>query len=82
MVPWYPHRGSRGMMLPVSLKRVDSNTVVAYYMEGLQIDSCHEPQGGLEGWPRDDGYDHVRDLSGKSVTNVGIYNKESSMAHR
>lgn len=67
--------GSRGLMLPVSLKRVDSSTVVADYMEGLQVvaTSCRVVS-------RDGRTMTVtttsKDRSGKTVTNVGVYQKK------
>ncbi len=66
--------GSRGMMLPVSLKRVDSNTVVAYYMEGLQIVATSRRVVSKDGRVMTV-TTTSRDRSGKSVTNVGIYER-------
>ncbi len=66
--------GSRGLMLPVSLKRVDSNTVVAYYTEGLQVVATSRRVVSKDGRTMTI-TTSSRDRSGKSVTNVGVYEK-------
>ncbi len=66
--------GSRGLMLPVSLKRVNSNTVVACYMEGLQVVATSRRVVSKNGRTMTI-TTSSRDRSGKSITNVGVYEK-------
>ncbi len=67
--------GTRGMMFPVSLKRMDSNTVIAYYMQGLQVVATSRRVVSRNGRSMTV-TTASRDRSGKEVTNVGVYEKE------
>jgi hypothetical protein len=67
--------GTRGMMLPVFLKRIDSNTVVASYTRSLQVVATSRRVIS----------DNKRfmtvtttakDASGKSVTTIGVYRRQ------
>ena len=67
--------GARGMMLPVFLKRIDSNTVEASYTKALMVVATSRRVVSEDGR-------HMtitttsKDPSGRSVTTVGIYEKQ------
>jgi hypothetical protein len=67
--------GTRGMMLPVFLKRIDSNTVVASYAKSLQVVATSRRVVS-----EDKRFMTVtttsKDSSGKSVTTIGVYKRE------
>jgi hypothetical protein len=68
-------RGARGMMLPVFLKRIDSHTVVASYTKALMIVATSRRVVS-----KDEQLMTItttsKDSSGKSVTTVGVYEKQ------
>jgi hypothetical protein len=67
--------GAQGMMLPVSLKRIDSNTVVASYSKSLQVVATSRRVIS-----EDRRFMTVtttsKDSSGKSVTTIGVYRRQ------
>jgi len=72
-------RGNRGMLLPVSLKRLGPKEVIATYIRGLQTVAVSRRVLSANGrvmtvtttsW----------DESGKVLTNVGVYNRTASDA--
>jgi hypothetical protein len=67
--------GTRGMMLPVFLKRIDSNTVVASYTKSLQVVATSRRVIS-----DDKRFMTVtttaKDASGKSVTTIGVYQRQ------
>jgi hypothetical protein len=67
--------GTHGMMLPVFLKRIDSNTVVASYTKSLQVVAISRRVVS-----EDKRFMTVtttsKDSSGKSVTTIGVYKRE------
>jgi len=74
-------RGNRGMLLPVSLKRLGPNEVMATYIRGLQTVAISRRVLSSNGrvmtvtttsW----------DESGKVLTNVGVYKRADSGASR
>jgi hypothetical protein len=70
--------GDYGMLLPVSLQQVNSNTVVATYSRALQVVATSRRVVS-----RDGRFMTItttsRDRSGKNVTNVGVYEKSGSV---
>jgi len=67
-------RGTRGMMLPVSLKRVDANTVIATYTRGLQV-VARSRRVLSEDKRRMTITTVSKDLSSNSVITVGVYER-------
>lgn len=67
--------GGRGMMLPVFLKRLDSNTVVASYTKSLQVVATSRRVIS-----EDRRFMTVtttsKDSAGKSVTTIGVYQRQ------
>lgn len=71
--------GSGGLLLPVSLKRLDANTVVATYRRGGQIIATSRRVVSKDGRlmtittlsP---------DKSGKEMTTIGVYKKSNEVA--
>jgi hypothetical protein len=67
--------GTHGMMLPVFLKRIDSNTVVASYTKSLQVVATSRRVIS-----EDRRFMTVtttsKDASGKSVTTIGVYKRQ------
>jgi hypothetical protein len=67
--------GTYGMMLPVFLKRIDSNTVIASYTKALQVVATSRRVVS-----EDKRFMTVtttsKDSSGKSVTTIGVYKRE------
>jgi hypothetical protein len=68
---------ARGMLLPVSLKRIDSRTVVASYSRGFQIVAVSQRVVSADG-RRMTIKTTSRDKSGRSVTTVGVYIREGA----
>ena len=66
--------GDRGLLLPVSLKRADSHTVIASYMRGLQVVATSRRVVSRAG-KRMTITTVAKDPSGKSVTYIGAYEK-------
>jgi hypothetical protein len=67
-------KGTVGLLLPVSLKRLDFSTVEASYLRGGQIVATSRRTVSKDG--------HVmtiittsKDKDGKNVTNIGVYEK-------
>jgi hypothetical protein len=67
--------GTHGMMLPVLLKRIDSNTVVASYTKSLEIVATSRRVVS-----EDKRFMAVtttsKDASGKTVTTIGVYRRQ------
>jgi hypothetical protein len=67
--------GARGMMLPVSLKRIDSRTVVASYTRLLQVVATSRRVVSSDG--RSMTITTIsKDPAGKRVTTIGVYEKQ------
>jgi hypothetical protein len=67
--------GARGMMLPVSLKKIDSRTVVASYTRLLQVVATSRRVVSSDG--RSMTITTVsKDPAGKRVTTIGVYEKQ------
>jgi hypothetical protein len=66
---------SRGLMLPVSLKRIDARTVEASYSRGLQVIASSRRTVSPEG-KRMKITTLSTDPSGKAVKTIGVYDKE------
>ncbi|MEP6537023.1 MAG: hypothetical protein ABJF23_16955 [Bryobacteraceae bacterium] len=66
--------GSNGMQAPVSLKRIDANTVEAHFMKNLEVVVSSRrvvsPDGSVMTITTTS-----KDRTGASVTNVGVYEK-------
>jgi hypothetical protein len=71
--------GSTGFLLPVSLKRVDSHTIIARYSRGLQAVATSRRVVS-----RDGRFMTVTttspDSSGRSFTSVGVYERTARAA--
>jgi hypothetical protein len=67
--------GSRGMMLPVFLKRIDSNTVEASYTKALMVVATSRRIVSEDG-RRMTITTTSKDPSGKTVTTIGVYEKQ------
>jgi hypothetical protein len=67
--------GAHGILLPVSLRRMAPNTVVASYTKALQVVATSRRVVSMDGKLM-----RIttvsRDPSGKPVTNVGVYEKQ------
>lgn len=72
--------GAHGMLLPVSLKRTSSNTVVASYTKSLQIVATSRRVVSQDGRVMTV-TTTSRDQSGKAVTAVGIYERTGPTLH-
>ena len=71
--------GATGLMTPVSLKRIDANTVVASYKRAMQVIATSRRVVSKGG--RMMTITTVStDKDGKSITNVGVYDKVESAA--
>jgi len=70
-----PVLGGRGFLLPVSLKRIDSRTVVASYMRGFQVVATSRRVVSGDGL-RMTIITTSKDRSGRKVTTIGIYRKK------
>lgn len=68
--------GTQGLMLPVSLKRTDSHTVVASYFKSFHVVATSRRVVSHDG-RRMTITTTSKDSSGKNVTTVGIYGKQS-----
>jgi hypothetical protein len=66
--------GDRGFLLPVSLRRMDSRTVVASYMRGMQLIATSRRVISPDG-RRMTITTQSRPSSGKWVTSVGLYER-------
>jgi hypothetical protein len=67
--------GTRGMMLPVFLKRIDSNTVVASYTKSLQVVATSR-RVISEDKRLMTITTTSKDASGESVTTIGVYKRQ------
>jgi hypothetical protein len=68
-------QGSRGLLLPISLKRVDANTVIAAYKRGLKVVATSRRKISNDG--RTMTITTVSpDKNGKNVTTIGVYYKK------
>jgi hypothetical protein len=68
-------RGTRGLMLPVSLKRIDANTVIATYTRGLQVVATSR-RVLSEDKRRMTITTVSKDSSSNNVTTVGVYERQ------
>ena len=66
--------GSAGMQAPVSLKRIDANTVEAHYMKNLEIVATSRRVVSKDGRVMTI-TTTSKDKAGVSVINVGVYEK-------
>ena len=66
--------GSAGMQLPVSLKRMDANTVEAHYMKNLEVVATSRRVVSKDGRVMTI-TTTSKDRAGASVTNVGVYDR-------
>jgi hypothetical protein len=67
---------ARGMLLPVSLKRIDLHTVVASYSQGFQVVAVSRRVVSADG-RRMTIKTTSKDKAGKSVTTVGFYVRQA-----
>jgi hypothetical protein len=67
-------KGGVGLLLPVSLKRVDSNTVEASYMRGFQVVATSRRVASEDGRVMTV-TTTSKDKDGNSITNIGIYDR-------
>jgi len=71
--------GSGGLLLPVSLKRLDTDTVVASYMRGMQVVATSRRVVSRDG--RLMTITTISpDKSGKKTTTIGVYEKSNDVA--
>jgi hypothetical protein len=71
--------GSTGLLLPVSLKRIDQNTVVASYTRGLQVMATSKRVVSQDG--RVMTVTTISpDKAGKKIASVGVYEKANEVA--
>lgn len=68
--------GARGMLLPVSLKRINTRTVVASYLRGFEVVAVSRRVVSEDGRSMTI-RTTSRDKTGKIVTTFGVYVKES-----
>jgi hypothetical protein len=70
--------GANGLMAPVSLKRIDSNTVIASYTRAMQVVATSRRVVSKSGRMMT-----ITTVSatkdGKSVTNIGVYEKVNTV---
>lgn len=71
--------GSAGLLLPVSLKRLDADTVVARYMRGLQVVAASRRVVSRDGRLMTITTTSP-DKSGKKITTIGVYEKANEVA--
>lgn len=71
--------GSAGLLLPVSLKRVDADTVVASYMRGLQVVATSRRVVSKDGRQMTITTTSP-DKTGKKITTIGVYEKSNEVA--
>jgi len=71
--------GSGGLLLPVSLKRLDAKTVVATYTRGRQIIATSRRAVSRDGRKMTITTTSP-DRSGKNVTSIGVYEKANEIA--
>jgi hypothetical protein len=74
-------KGRLGLMLPVSLKRLDSNTVEASYMRGFQVVATSRRVVSKDGRVMTV-TTTSKDKDGHSVTNIGIYDRTAETPTR
>ncbi len=67
--------GSRGLMLPVSLRRIGTRTVEASYSRGLQVIATSRRTVSANG-KRMTVITMSKDESGKPVKTIGVYERE------
>lgn len=72
--------GGRGMLLPVSLKRVDSHTVVASYKRFLQVVATSRRVVSADGRSMTI-TTTSKDVKGLRVTSVGVYERQLDTPH-
>ena len=71
--------GSGGLLLPVSLKRLDANTVVATYRRGGQTVATSRRVASRDGRKMTI-TTNSPDQSGKNVLSIGVYEKTNEVA--
>lgn len=67
--------GTTGLMLPVSLKRIDSHTVIASYFKSLHVVATSRRVVSRDG-QRMTITTTSKDSSGKNITTVSLYEKQ------
>src|SRR5262249_52692851 len=72
-------KGRVGLLLPVALKRVDSDTVEASYMRGFQVVATSRRVVSKDGRSMTV-TTTSKDKEGKSVTNIGVYDRTEAPA--
>jgi hypothetical protein len=70
-------QGSRGLLLPVAMKRLDANTVVAAYKRGLKVVATSRREVSSDGRTMTITTSSP-DKDGNSVTTIGVYHKTPS----
>jgi len=73
--------GANGLLAPVSLKRIDSNTVVASYLRAMQVIATSRRVVSKNGQVMTITTTST-DKDGKSVTSVGVYEKVETVAQK
>ncbi|HXJ91216.1 MAG TPA: hypothetical protein VMS18_30695 [Candidatus Binatia bacterium] len=73
--------GTYGLMLPVSLKRIDSHTVIASYFKSFQVVATSRRVVSRDG-RRMTITTTSKDRSGRKVTTIGIYGRKMRRAQR
>jgi hypothetical protein len=68
--------GARGMLLPVSLKKIDSHTVVASYTRLMQLVATSRRVVSADGKTMTI-TTVSKDPSGKRITTIGVYRRQS-----
>jgi len=68
-------QGARGLLLPVSLTRLDANTVVAAYKRGFKVVATSRREVSSNGQTMTI-TTTSRDKDGKNVTTIGVYDKK------
>jgi hypothetical protein len=68
--------GTHGLMLPVSLKRIDSRTVVASYFKSVQVVAKSRRVVSHDG-RRMTITTISKDRTGKNVTTIGVYKRQT-----
>ncbi|HTT19523.1 MAG TPA: hypothetical protein VMG82_11280 [Candidatus Sulfotelmatobacter sp.] len=72
--------GTYGLLLPVSLKRIDSHTVVASYFKSFQVVATSRRVVSRDG-RRMTITTTSKDSSGRKVTTIGIYGRQPEKRH-
>jgi hypothetical protein len=71
-------RGNAGVLLPVSLKRIDDNNVMASYKRGFQVVATSRRALSADGRVMTITTTST-DKAGRAVTSIGVYDKVTAM---